>query len=452
MNDPNMTMEEYIKFEEEKARRRGRVFNWQTATYGKIRVDDNLRSVEAEFPPIVINDTFAPQDALQCKSQVSSPVNDEIDFRISFDESDDEDYTIIYDKNSFSYKMISVNDLKTDSENDNEKVMPSIPSPELAISCLDDLDFFKDFKNEFPAIVYNDAQTSKSDLLTEPILNPQHIDEFDLKDETSLSEYDEEKQNVLYFIDQFPFNIICLDDLKLEKDNDDNIMQSFEGNEITHGSTMLFETSHDKNTKSLITGSFVINLNIKIVIWKYYANGMLFYLIMNLCAPFGVPFNPKRYYKDGDFAIMLRRPRLERIYTREIHRVQVIDFQGMPELLRDGLFARMSLEHHDKAVSVRCSHETTELEAVYSGLRIIHQRGDGVPSFARVGCWIGQHPLLVSPISEEVAMRPERQTDVAASAPGMAQDALIIDEGGQADPAPVHAPPPPPPVAARTMP
>ncbi|GJR14704.1 hypothetical protein Tco_0797356 [Tanacetum coccineum] len=67
MDDPNMTMEEYIKLEEEKARRRGRVFNWQTATYGKIRIDDDLHdlsSVEAEFPAIVINDAFAPQDAL----------------------------------------------------------------------------------------------------------------------------------------------------------------------------------------------------------------------------------------------------------------------------------------------------------------------------------------------------------------------------------------------------
>ncbi|GJZ21463.1 hypothetical protein Tco_0558502, partial [Tanacetum coccineum] len=92
-----------------------------------------------------------------CKSQVSTPVNDEIDFRISFDESDDKDYTIIYYKDSFSYKMISVNNLEMDSENDNEKVVPSIPSPEPAISCFDDLDFFKDFENEFPAIVYNDA-------------------------------------------------------------------------------------------------------------------------------------------------------------------------------------------------------------------------------------------------------------------------------------------------------
>ncbi|GJY99653.1 hypothetical protein Tco_0517083 [Tanacetum coccineum] len=56
-----------------------------------------------------------------------------------------------------------------------------------------------DFENEFPAIVYNDAQMSKSDLLTESFLSPQHIDEFDLNDETSVSEYDEEEENILYF-------------------------------------------------------------------------------------------------------------------------------------------------------------------------------------------------------------------------------------------------------------
>ncbi|GJR30297.1 hypothetical protein Tco_0095660 [Tanacetum coccineum] len=69
-----MTMEEYIKFEEENARRHGRVFNWKTATYGKIKVYDDLydlRSMEAEFPDIIIDDAFEPQDALQCKSQVT---------------------------------------------------------------------------------------------------------------------------------------------------------------------------------------------------------------------------------------------------------------------------------------------------------------------------------------------------------------------------------------------
>ncbi|GJV46975.1 hypothetical protein Tco_1437187 [Tanacetum coccineum] len=119
----------YERFEEEKARRRGQVFNWQTATYGKIRVDDDLydlRSVQAEFPAIVIDDTVTPQDALPCKSQP-------------------------------------------------------------AVSYFDDLDYFNDFEKEFPAIVYNDALTSKLDFLTEPTESPQLIDEFDLNDETSLS-------------------------------------------------------------------------------------------------------------------------------------------------------------------------------------------------------------------------------------------------------------------------
>ncbi|GJZ69101.1 hypothetical protein Tco_0632651 [Tanacetum coccineum] len=110
-----------------------------------------------------------------------------------------------------------------DSENDNDKVnIPLLPSPEPTVSCFDDLDFFKDFKNEFPAIVYNDAQTSKLNFLTEPTLSPQHIDEFNLKDETSLSKCDEEEQNVLNFNDLFPFNVVYPDDLKSDKDNDDD--------------------------------------------------------------------------------------------------------------------------------------------------------------------------------------------------------------------------------------
>ncbi|GKF61303.1 hypothetical protein Tco_0181357, partial [Tanacetum coccineum] len=63
MDDPNITMAEYIRLEKEKAHRCGKVYNWETATY-----------------------------ALSCEPTVSS-LNNEIDFRISFDKSDDEDYT-----------------------------------------------------------------------------------------------------------------------------------------------------------------------------------------------------------------------------------------------------------------------------------------------------------------------------------------------------------------------
>nr|GFA06182.1 hypothetical protein [Tanacetum cinerariifolium] len=165
-------MDEYIRFEEEKAHRHGKVYNWKTATNGKIwdnKDVHDLRSVETEFPAIVFNDTLKSEAPILYEPTVSSLNNDEIDFKISFDESDDEDYT-----------------------------------------------------NEFQAVVYNDAQTSKSDLLIEPILSLQHIVDFDLKDETSLSECDEVEQNVLNFNDLFPFNIIYPNDSRSDKDDDDD--------------------------------------------------------------------------------------------------------------------------------------------------------------------------------------------------------------------------------------
>ncbi|GJS49696.1 hypothetical protein Tco_0599817, partial [Tanacetum coccineum] len=94
MDDPNITMEEYIRLEEEKARKRGKVFNWETAKYGKIWYDEDihdLRSVETEFPAISFNDEVSSK-TLSREPTVSS-LNDEIDFRVSFDDSDDEDYT-----------------------------------------------------------------------------------------------------------------------------------------------------------------------------------------------------------------------------------------------------------------------------------------------------------------------------------------------------------------------
>ncbi|GJZ86288.1 hypothetical protein Tco_0657898 [Tanacetum coccineum] len=134
MDDLNTTMEEYIRLEEEKARRRGKVFNWETAKYGKIWYDEDvhdLRSVKTEFLAIVFNDTLTFKATLSCEPMVSSLNDNKIDFRISFDESYDEDYMVIYDENSFSYKIISVNNLKTDFKDDNDKVnMPSLPSPE----------------------------------------------------------------------------------------------------------------------------------------------------------------------------------------------------------------------------------------------------------------------------------------------------------------------------------
>ncbi|GJW22910.1 hypothetical protein Tco_0033532 [Tanacetum coccineum] len=180
--------------------------------------------------------------------------------------------------------------------------MPSFPSPKPTVSCFDDLDFFKDFENEFPPIVYHDALTSKSGFLTEPTLSPQHIDEFDLKDETSLSEYDEVEQNVLYFNDLFPFNIIYPGDLKSDKDNNDNKID-------------IVQPLGDVN----------------ILAWNYLNNGMLLNLIKNLYVSFGIPFDSKRYYKDDVYTRILRRPRAIRhmaLLPRD-QRHQYLRFEGL---------------------------------------------------------------------------------------------------------------------------
>ncbi|GJY57568.1 hypothetical protein Tco_0456683 [Tanacetum coccineum] len=211
MDDPNITMEEYIRLEEEKARKHGKVFNWETAKY--------------------------------------------------------------------------------DSENDNEKVnMPSLPAPEPMVGCFDDLDFFNDFENEFSAIVYNNALTSKLYFITEPIVSPQHIDEFNLKNETSLSECDEEEQNILNFNNLFPFNVIYPNDSKSDKDNDDDKVDiehssgdlsvkplpdviNTDIGAYAHGSNKLLETSHDTSNKFFKTETFIKELNFNIMTWNHLNKG-----------------------------------------------------------------------------------------------------------------------------------------------------------------------------------
>ncbi|GJT47252.1 hypothetical protein Tco_0955967 [Tanacetum coccineum] len=93
MDDPNITIEEYIRLEEGKAHRRGKVYNWKTAKYA-----------------IVFNDTLTSEAALSCEPT----------------------------------EMIIIKPICLRFHH------PSLRS-------VDDLDFFKDFENEFPAIVYNDA-------------------------------------------------------------------------------------------------------------------------------------------------------------------------------------------------------------------------------------------------------------------------------------------------------
>ncbi|GJV25046.1 hypothetical protein Tco_1377741 [Tanacetum coccineum] len=73
MDDPNITMEEYIRIEEEKARKHRKVFNWETAKYGRIWYDEDihdLRSIENEFPAITFNDSLKSGETLSCEPTV----------------------------------------------------------------------------------------------------------------------------------------------------------------------------------------------------------------------------------------------------------------------------------------------------------------------------------------------------------------------------------------------
>ncbi|GKC94805.1 hypothetical protein Tco_1160247, partial [Tanacetum coccineum] len=166
---------------------------------------------------------------------------------------------------------------------------------------------------------------------------------------------------------------------------------------------------------------------------------------------------------------------------------------------------RMRMEHRDDAVLVRWGQEMIELEAVYSGLRITHRGGDGVPRISTDEDFLGPPPsytLIRDPVLRlchrmmahniagrsqapeksmahisggqfvarlaehfglltaeilgglTVAMGPERQPDVVAGTPAIAEDAHAVDEGDQAVLAPMQAPqqpPLPPSAAARTI-
>ncbi|GJW57731.1 hypothetical protein Tco_0104462 [Tanacetum coccineum] len=94
MDDPNITMEEYIQLMPDKAR--------------------------GHFPAIVYNDASTSNQNVSSEPTVSiyNAIKSDIDFHISFSDSEDEDYTFIYNKDSSSYKLIPANELKPELVND----------------------------------------------------------------------------------------------------------------------------------------------------------------------------------------------------------------------------------------------------------------------------------------------------------------------------------------------
>nr|GEZ51775.1 hypothetical protein [Tanacetum cinerariifolium] len=124
MNDPNLTMAEYIQLEEEKLvgvvkSITGRLlrtvrsevsFDFENE-YPAIVYNNTLTSepevsidFENEFPAIVYNDASIIEPEISVEPTISSypAIKVDFNFKILLSDSDNEDYTFIYDKNSSS--------------------------------------------------------------------------------------------------------------------------------------------------------------------------------------------------------------------------------------------------------------------------------------------------------------------------------------------------------------
>nr|GEW41415.1 hypothetical protein [Tanacetum cinerariifolium] len=100
-----------------------------------------------------------------------------------------------------------------------------------------------------------------------------------------------------------------------------------------------FETNHDIHGEpSDMEGYLII---IKVMIQMRFHEGMpLIFIIKDLYVPFGILFDPKRFYKDGICTRKLRR-------LRRIHQVQVLDFEGLTKEMAMSIDARLSMEYID---------------------------------------------------------------------------------------------------------
>ncbi|GJX90915.1 hypothetical protein Tco_0344241 [Tanacetum coccineum] len=414
MDYPNITMEEYIRLEEEKAQRHGLIFNWQTATFGKVKnyedEDDCFADFDTEFPAIVFD----------------NPIT------ISLDESDDEDYTIIFDENSFSYKIISVNDLKTDSEND-KILMPSSSEP--TIDHLDDLDYFNDFKNEFPAIVYNDGLTSKPDLEIEPPVSSKHIS----KSETSLSGYDEEEQNVLHFSNSFPPDEIFPNNPKMIKDSDDDIDIA-----QPYFDDLTPDMRHDLavRLRMVYTGG---DGQQEFMTWRQFILALVLHTEQEM-AEAGF-----RAYWAGSDRALEKVTGVDLLYLRSMDRGTA----NVPHLLAQYLFRHA--EGRKSGARLSGGHFIGHL-AIHFGL-VSDEGLRGLQVVTRELPLINVHELKRLNISSRygdtwawVALGPERQQVAAAGAHEADEAGPAVDKGAQDVLAPAQAPPQPPPAPQpRTM-
>ncbi|GKB70373.1 hypothetical protein Tco_0931785 [Tanacetum coccineum] len=84
MDNPDITMEEYIQLEAKKVRRHGQEFNWETATYGKVRYFEDIdyfKDFETDFPAIVYKDALTSEPGVSSKPTCLPGDNSECNFQ-----------------------------------------------------------------------------------------------------------------------------------------------------------------------------------------------------------------------------------------------------------------------------------------------------------------------------------------------------------------------------------
>ncbi|GJU66744.1 hypothetical protein Tco_1253003 [Tanacetum coccineum] len=277
MDNPNITMEEYIRLEEERAQKRGETLNWQTARFVRIEhyyEDEYFTYFKAEFPAIVLGNT-----------------------------------------NTISSQGTKLKEYKAEKE---------------------------DSEIEFPAIVLNDASTSDTTLSYEPTVSIPSNDDIDFR-------------------------------ISFDESDDEDYTNN------TKGSYELLKISLDKIGENFNIRDFIMELNVHVVTWNHLYNGIPLRLLKNLYVSFGIPFDPKRYYKDGAHTIIdvakalaynmvplppadQRHPwlryqvagydqgivrnyeqRLETIWGRSVNRVHVLDFNDLTPEMRQDLAVRLRM-------------------------------------------------------------------------------------------------------------
>nr|GEZ26074.1 hypothetical protein [Tanacetum cinerariifolium] len=129
---------------------------------------------------------------------------------------------------------------------------------------MEHIKFLAPLPKKVPAIVYEDALTSEPEFSPEPTVSPHHVKEVDLEFEISFSKSDDEDYTIIYNNDSFSYKIIYVNDLKSNADNDDG------------------------------------KINVKLSLENIYIE------------PLG--------------SVIDANDRLARIYNRQVHRVQVLDF------------------------------------------------------------------------------------------------------------------------------